>query len=460
MAHVRSEVHANGSGPWPATAPLPRPATQHVDRGLLARALSDPKGTSLTPGALLMAQATLGNHSVQRMVAQMKGAGAEKKPVSKHAAEALLISFPDYKVDTETFLGKVGGLGHAGVLLIREDGLTRYYEYGRYLTKDGTKGRVREEPVPPVIIGEDGRATPASLEKALARISAKSGQGGRIEAAYFQNVDYAAMQAHAQRRLEESNPELKKRYRKDRAPYDLQNNNCATFAEEVITRDQRVDQPSIAIHSPINTVSEYEEEGNARVTYDPRAKQGERLTIGEWDEADAKVQRRSEATHAPVDPEEIRAAAAVGVTGGGMTLPYLNRIQASFGPEHDLSSVRAHVGGRAEEASRAMGAVAYTTGEAVAFREAPDLFTTAHEAAHVIQQRAGISLPNGVGLAGDAHEQHADAVAQRVVRGESSRGLLDSLPGAKAPSAGSSGPVTQQKGGFGDLRIAEARIEE
>jgi Domain of unknown function (DUF4157) len=52
-----------------------------------------------------------------------------------------------------------------------------------------------------------------------------------------------------------------------------------------------------------------------------------------------------------------------------------------------------------------MGATAYATGDRIAFAGAPDLHTTAHEAAHVVQQRAGVSLPGGVGQAGDAYER-------------------------------------------------------
>lgn len=213
---------------------------------------------------------------------------AETKPPEDDSAEALLIAFPDFKIDTETFLGKVGGLGHAGVLLINKKGLTRYYEYGRYATTDGTKGKVRQKSVPNVVIGKDGKATPESLEKTLAAISKQSGQGGKIDAAYFQNVNYEVMEAYAQAKLKESNPGNKD-YKKDRAPYTLTGNNCATFAADVITQDKDVDKPGITFNSPINTVGEYQEEGNAKVGYDPSLDKGKRLSIGEFDEADAKV---------------------------------------------------------------------------------------------------------------------------------------------------------------------------
>lgn len=119
----------------------------------------------------------------------------------------------------------------------------------------------------------------------------------------------------------------------------------------------------------------------------------------------------------------IHDTAAAGVAGTGSELPHLDRIQQSFGG-HDISHVQAHVGGAAAIASDAMGAMAYATGNDVAFRSSPDLFTAAHEAAHVVQQRAGVSLRGGVGQAGDPYERHADEVAEAVVAGRSAEQLL------------------------------------
>lgn len=125
----------------------------------------------------------------------------------------------------------------------------------------------------------------------------------------------------------------------------------------------------------------------------------------------------------------VHEAAHAGVAGPAQALPHLDRIQPLFG-RHDVTGIRAHVGGPAAVASKAMGASAYATGDAVAFREAPDLHTAAHEAAHVVQQRDGVHLKGGVGEAGDVYEQHADAVADRVVRGESAADLLSAHPSA------------------------------
>lgn len=120
----------------------------------------------------------------------------------------------------------------------------------------------------------------------------------------------------------------------------------------------------------------------------------------------------------------LQRAAHRGVSGGGGQLPHLAQIQRAFG-RHDVSTVSAHVGGAAAEASLAIGARAYAVGNKVAFATAPDLRLAAHEAAHVVQQRRGVSVSGGVGRAGDAYEQHADAVADLVVRGESAEQLLE-----------------------------------
>ncbi|MEZ4437389.1 MAG: DUF4157 domain-containing protein [bacterium] len=114
-------------------------------------------------------------------------------------------------------------------------------------------------------------------------------------------------------------------------------------------------------------------------------------------------------------------------------LPHRDAIQTAFG-RHDVGGIRAHVGGAATEAADTLGAEAYATGDAVAFAHAPDLHTAAHEAAHVVQQRGGVQLRGGIGQPGDPYERHADAVADRVVSGESAEGLLDEMAGGEGSS--------------------------
>jgi nucleoid-associated protein YgaU len=128
-------------------------------------------------------------------------------------------------------------------------------------------------------------------------------------------------------------------------------------------------------------------------------------------------------------------AAAKGVSGAGSALPHLDIIQSAFG-RHDLSGVTAHAGPEAVQANRALGAEAYATDGKVAFAGAsPSLHTAAHEAAHVVQQRGGVQLKDGVGQSGDGYEHHADAVADAVVAGKSAEGLLDAHAGTGAGNA-------------------------
>ena len=126
--------------------------------------------------------------------------------------------------------------------------------------------------------------------------------------------------------------------------------------------------------------------------------------------------------------DAIHAAAGRGIATPATQLPHGDAIQRAFG-RHDISSVQAHVGGEAAASARAIGAAAYATGHHVVAGDNPDLFTMAHEAAHIIQQRTGARPAGGVGQAGDRYEQHADAVAARVVRGESAESLLDEMTG-------------------------------
>jgi outer membrane protein OmpA-like peptidoglycan-associated protein len=53
-----------------------------------------------------------------------------------------------------------------------------------------------------------------------------------------------------------------------------------------------------------------------------------------------------------------------------------------------------------------------------------------------MQQRAGVQLKEGFGRAGDTHERHAEAIAERVVRGESAEPLLEQYEDAGGRGGG------------------------
>ena len=125
--------------------------------------------------------------------------------------------------------------------------------------------------------------------------------------------------------------------------------------------------------------------------------------------------------------------AAGGVRHARGTLPHLATVQRLFG-RHDVSDVKTMVGGEADAATKTLQARAYAMGDAVAFhRDATDLHTVAHEAAHVVQQRAGV-VAAGIGAPNSPWEAHADAVADAVVRGASAEPLLAELGEGKSTS--------------------------
>jgi hypothetical protein len=176
---------------------------------------------------------------------------------------------------------------------------------------------------------------------------------------------------------------------------------------------------------------------------DPADEAAEEATEQAWNRELDVVQRRAVAT--PAAAVDVPHAAAAGVAGPGERLPHLDAIQRAFGA-HDVTGVVAHVGGPAAAAAETIGAEAYATGHHVAFAAPPSLFVAAHEAAHVVQQRAGVSLLGGVGQAGDPYEHHADAVAARVVAGQSAADLL--------------GPVAAGGGGGGAVQRKDRLLRE
>ena len=94
------------------------------------------------------------------------------KYIDPNEKDAVLAVFPDYKISTP--IGKMGNLGHAGVLLINnKTGLTKYYEYGRY-DKEG-KGEVRNIKISNVKIDKNGKPTTESLNKVMGELSKKAG---------------------------------------------------------------------------------------------------------------------------------------------------------------------------------------------------------------------------------------------------------------------------------------------
>lgn len=126
-----------------------------------------------------------------------------------------------------------------------------------------------------------------------------------------------------------------------------------------------------------------------------------------------------------IDPSEYleHAAAARGVEKADEPLPHRDLIQRSFG-RHDVGSIRTQIGGPAADAANGLKARAFASHQRIAFATTPDVYTAAHEAAHVIQQRQG-RAPAGVGAKAGRSEEAADRIADLVVAGASAEALLD-----------------------------------
>ncbi|MFT3700337.1 MAG: DUF4157 domain-containing protein [Kofleriaceae bacterium] len=223
-----------------------------------------------------------------------------------------------------------------------------------------------------------------------------------------------------------------------RTPIIPKNHVATTYREAVLIRN--ANQDKILDAEGKKTDTPWPITGSYTVPYiKPR---------GEGGEGQPTVQRKASgemADGAAMAPGEI---AKRGTAGSGGQLPHLEQIQRAFG-RHDVSGIRAHVGGEAAASSRALGAQAYAVGDAIAFSGTPDLHTAAHEAAHVVQQRAGVTKSGGIdGGASDEHEKHADAVADVVVRGGDASALLDQISGG-----GGTGEMAVQRKGDAGLDV-------
>ena len=184
--------------------------------------------------------------------------------IEPNGKDGIYIAFPDYKISTP--IGKIGNLGHAGVLLIdNKTGVTKYYEYGRY-DKEG-KGVVRTFAVPNVKIGQDKKPTLESLNKTLSIISEQAGHAGRIEGAYIESDKFKEMKNYAESKIAENANSKRKEY-------SLRNNNCGTFAADVLKQDPSVKDkaPVIIDPRPNSIVKEYQDNFKS-LNYDPKKRQ-------------------------------------------------------------------------------------------------------------------------------------------------------------------------------------------
>lgn len=118
--------------------------------------------------------------------------------------------------------------------------------------------------------------------------------------------------------------------------------------------------------------------------------------------------------------------------GGGHPLP--ESVRAFFEPcfGHHFSGIRVHTNGDADKLNRALSARAFTTGQAIYFRDGEYNTSSssgrellAHELTHVVQQMSGgLRHKLTVGQPGDKYEQEADDVARAVMQRQRQTALV------------------------------------
>jgi hypothetical protein len=126
----------------------------------------------------------------------------------------------------------------------------------------------------------------------------------------------------------------------------------------------------------------------AAATVPPAPRPPGKHTMVEQVQASAPpVQRKAQPAEGSAHGGAVHGAAERGTATAASALPHAAAIQQLFG-RHDISGIKAHTGGEAAASARDMGADAYASGDHVVLGDrGTDLFTVAHEAAHVVQQR-------------------------------------------------------------------------
>lgn len=154
------------------------------------------------------------------------------------------------------------------------------------------------------------------------------------------------------------------------------------------------------------------------------------------------VQRAAEAPAGEV-PAEVEAGIHA-ARGGGGSLDEGTRGAMESALGADFSGVRVHTDARADSLSRALGARAFTTGRDVFFRQGEFSPATpggqkliAHELTHVVQQAATpVQRRLTLGAEGDAYEQEAESLSERVAAGSAGAVAMGGGAGVRrAPAA-------------------------
>ncbi len=189
----------------------------------------------------------------------------------------------------------------------------------------------------------------------------------------------------------------------------------------------------------------------------------------------AAVQRMLAQRAADAPAGEVPAEVEDGIhaaRGGGGSLDPGTRGAMESALGADFSGVRVHTDARADSLSRALGARAFTTGRDVFFRQGEFSPATpggqkliAHELTHVVQQAATpVQRRLTLGAEGDAYEQEAESLAERVAAGSAGAvGMgggagVQRAPAVTAPAAAP--PAKEAGAAAGDAKAEDKKEPE
>ncbi|HTR60469.1 MAG TPA: hypothetical protein VMH37_02130 [Candidatus Binataceae bacterium] len=114
--------------------------------------------------------------------------------------------------------------GHAGVLAIDPSGITKYFEYGRYVTNFG---QVEKRRIPNVTIGPDRRPTAESMRDLFAYLSSHFGKNSAVRAVYCPGASYWRVKWFGINRMRDT-------HRRAYSWNPLNPNDCKTFVADAI----------------------------------------------------------------------------------------------------------------------------------------------------------------------------------------------------------------------------------
>lgn len=166
---------------------------------------------------------------------------------------AYYITFPGYEAKEDSS-GLSIPTGHAGVLLVDNNGTTKYFEYGRYSNEDPKKygessnrGIVRKLTVP--------NFNGANSDKIWNIIKDAETQniGGKITVSEIPDFDFSKGMDYINTYSNDSN----------RKNYNLLMRNCGSFADNVIKAGYtgQGKLPTVILRTPVNYSEEYEKAG-------------------------------------------------------------------------------------------------------------------------------------------------------------------------------------------------------